>query len=40
MIKSIADIAAIREKKHADMMIRTDKNAQPTADGGRMHVMV
>jgi NADP-reducing hydrogenase subunit HndC len=40
MIKSIEDIQDIRDKVLADMMIRQDRNATPTPEGGRMHVMV
>lgn len=40
MIKSIADIDNIRKAKQADLMIRVDPNAQPTPEGGRMHIMV
>ena len=40
MIKSIADIDKIRKTKRADMMIRVDKDAEPTKAGGRMHIMV
>jgi NADP-reducing hydrogenase subunit HndC len=40
MFKTIADMHAIREAKKADLMIRVDQNATPTAEGGRMHVLV
>ncbi len=40
MIKSIEDIRKIRESKKADLEIRIDKNAAPTAEGGRMHILV
>ena len=40
MYKTIADIHAIREAKKADLMIRVDENAAPSAEGGRMHVLV
>lgn len=40
MIKSIADIDKIRQTKVADMQIRVNKDAQPTKEGGRMHIMV
>lgn len=40
MFKTIADIDAIREAKKADLAIRLDENAAPSAEGGRMHVLV
>lgn len=40
MIKSIADIDKIRQQKLADLRIRMDQNAEPTKEGGRMHIMV
>ncbi len=40
MYKTVAEIDAIRAKKHEDLMIRLDPKAQPTAEGGRMHIMV
>ncbi len=40
MIKSTADIAKIRKAKHEDLMIRLDKDAKGTPEGGRMHLMV
>ncbi len=40
MFKTIADMHAIREAKKADLMIRLDEKATPTAEGGRMHVLV
>lgn len=40
MLKTIADIDKIRKDKQADMMIRIDPAAEPTKEGGRMHVMV
>ncbi len=40
MIKSIADIDKIRQSKLADMQIRVNKDAEPTKEGGRMHIMV
>lgn len=40
MFKTIADMHAIREAKKADLMIRVDEKATPTAEGGRLHVLV
>ncbi len=40
MIKSIEDIKKIRESKKADLEIRINKSAAPTAEGGRMHILV
>ena len=40
MIKSIADINKIRERKQADLMIRVNPDASPTKEGGKMHIMV
>ncbi len=40
MIKTAADIDQIRKEKYEDLKIRIDRNAVPTANGGRMHVMV
>ena len=40
MIKSIADLAEIRSNKLADMQIRLSRDASPTPEGGRMHIMV
>ena len=40
MIKTVADIDQIRKKKYEDLKIRIDRDATPTAKGGRMHVMV
>lgn len=40
MIKSVADIDAIRKAKHEELMIRLDKDAKGTPEGGRMHIMV
>ncbi len=40
MYKTIAEIDAIRAKTREDLMIRLDPKAQPTAEGGRMHIMV
>lgn len=40
MIKSIADINKIRERKQADLMIRVNPDASPTKEGGKMHIMI
>lgn len=40
MIKTAADIDQIRKEKYEDLKIRIDRDATPTAKGGRMHVMV
>ena len=40
MIKTAADIDQIRKEKYEDLKIRIDRDATPTATGGRMHVMV
>ena len=40
MIKSISDIDKIRKEKQADLMIRVNPDAEPTATGGKMHIMV
>ena len=40
MIKTIEDIKKIREAKRADLEIRIDKDAVPTKEGGRMHILV
>ncbi len=40
MIKTAADIDQIRKEKYEDLKIRIDRDAVPTAKGGRMHVMV
>ncbi len=40
MYKTIDEIDAIRAKKREDLMIRLDPKTQPTAEGGRMHIMV
>lgn len=40
MIKSIEQINQIRLKTQADIRIRIDEFAEPTKDGGRMHILV
>lgn len=40
MIKSIEEINQIRLKAQADIRIRIDEFAEPTKDGGRMHILV
>ena len=40
MKKTSTDIKRIRERVSEDLMIRLDPKATPTADGGRMHIMV
>ncbi len=40
MNKSLQEIDAIRQNKIKDMRIRIDKNAVPTENGGRMHILV
>ena len=40
MAKTSAEIKRIRERVHEDLMIRLDPKATPTAEGGRMHIMI
>ena len=40
MAKTAAEIQKIREIMHENLMIRLDPKATPTAEGGRMHIMV